>query len=722
MHQPYYLDPTTGELILPWVRLHAAKDYLHMAQVLARYPDVHVTFNVVPCLAEQIQLYAVGQANERLLRLSRQSSWTREEREYLLNLCFSIDRDRFIRPYPRYVELLSLRPQALQNPDILTDQEYQDLLVWFQLAWTDPNHLEGDPDLQALVRKGCGFDQEDTELVLQKHQEICKQIVPTYRELEARGQLEITTSPYFHSILPLLVGSEHARRATPGLPLPDPPFAHPEDVDVQLQLAVAAHEQTFGRPPRGLWPSEGAVSPEILPAVQRAGLRWLASDEIILARSLWQDGVFGRDGRGIVEQPHALYQPYRLLMDSELGPAMVFRDHDLSDRIGFIYQHLPGAQAAEDLIVRLHMIRDRLNDPGQPYLVSIILDGENCWEQYEHNGDVFLNSLYRRLSDDPTLQAVTVSEFLEAHPPRMMLAKLATGSWIGGDLTTWIGDPEHNLAWEALEHTRVHLEVWERQHSATDGRRSRAWRAIYIAEGSDWFWWYSHRNRSDQDELFDRTFRANLAVVYRMTDHPLPDWLITPIQPAGVPLPATFPPRAYIYPRLTADPDPTACWADAGALRPVAVGGAMQQAEQGLRTVWFGYNPQSLFLRIETVGPLSSYTTHVNMVVELQAGTGQQWRWRITLPANASTPFLYEEVETGTWHSRGPVAAASGEQLLELEVALRRLGVQLGDRITLSVCLEKRGQRLHCLPVEEAYELELRAFPARPSGHSGERV
>ena len=349
---------------LPWVRLHAAKDYLHMGEVLARHPGVHLTINMVPSLVEQMLDWAEGRAVDDLARIAEQETWSDADRRFILNLCFSVNWDKIIRSRPRYAELLDRRPAALADPAAFTDADYRDLVTWFNLAWIDPGWLERDPVLAGLVAKGRGFTVRDVRAVHAKQREIASGVLPLYRKLAEAGQLEVIASPYFHPILPLLADTDSARRPSPGLPLPYPPYQAPEDAAAQLALAVESHARHFGAPPRGLWPSEGAVSPEILPLVRAAGFTWLASDEAILARSLGRS--LDRDAGNLITDPRALYRPYRVLAESELGPYIIFRDHELSDRIGFLYQHLPGAQAAEDMIYRLLEIRRRIDDPARP--------------------------------------------------------------------------------------------------------------------------------------------------------------------------------------------------------------------------------------------------------------------------------------------------------------------------------------------------------------------
>lgn len=309
----------------------------------------------------------------------------------------------------------------------------------------------------------------------------------------------------------------------------------------QVRRGVEAHRRHFGEVPRGLWPSEGAVCPEMLPILERHGIRWFATDEAILARSL---GVkINRDPAGHLNNPRFLYQPYTVSVETgrtaaspgsggDQPMAAIFRDHTLSDRIGFVYQGMPGQDAAEDLIGRLHVIRERLDDPDHPYLVSIILDGENCWESYPDYGDPFLHHLYQRLAEEEAIQTVTVSEHLEQYPPRQGISRLATGSWIGGNLETWIGEAEQNQAWETLAKVRRELVAWQ---NATAGASldvlAEAWRQIYIAEGSDWFWWYGEDHAAVGGAEFDALFRKHVRRVYELLDATPPDVLQETVVP-----------------------------------------------------------------------------------------------------------------------------------------------------------------------------------------------
>jgi len=662
MHQPLYRQPGSDVAILPWVRLHAVKDYLHMAQVLARYPQIHATFTLTPSLAEQLEDYASGKLVDRLMQLAGQAFFSPGDKSYLLDMCFSINWDNIIRRYPPYEAILNRRHLALLNADYFSTQTYRDLLVWFNLAWTDPNLLESDPFLASLIKKGENFTLDEAQRLIQIHLDIIGQVLPTYRKLSDAGQLELITVPFFHPILPLLVDSRIARRPSPGLPTPEPPLLAEEDAREQLRWAVAKHAAVIGKKPAGLWPSEGAVAPEILPLAADAGLQWLATDEAILGESL--KIYFERDESGMVKRGDLLYHPWRLGAAQD-NLTIIFRDHGLSDRIGFVYQHLPGAQAAEDMIVRLERIA-RAFGKRQDALITIILDGENAWEYYEHNGDIFLNELYRRLGEDADLQAVTPSEHLAQFPPADTLQDMASGSWIMGDFTTWIGDPEHLEAWSRLRDLHEAHDLWRKETRPDAQTLREVQNYLFAAEGSDWFWWYSHRNSSDQDALFDELFRDYLAAAYRAMAITPPPEIATPI--TGMPQQPRAP-RHFITPHLVAAPDPSRHWADAEVIRPTASGGTMQQAGGVVQAVRYGNDSNNFYIRVELATPVASFT----LTLHLQTAGGM---YVIRLGQKQGTAFLFRQ-ENGSQVNVGPVASALAERLVEFAIPLAQIGLDL---------------------------------------------
>jgi alpha-amylase/alpha-mannosidase (GH57 family) len=489
MHQPFYQDLATGEHILPWVRLHALKDYWGMVALLREFPEVRVTFNLVPSLLVQLEAFARDEARDRHLEIGLKAAdkLTAEERAYCIESFFHAHAPRMIAPHPRYAELLARREangrglSARALAAQFSTDDLRDLQVWHKLVWIDQFYFEGDSRVQALVSKGRGFTEQDKALLRAIELELLAKVIPEYRAAAERGQVELSTSPFYHPILPLLCDTDIYRRTHPDSRLPREPFRHPEDAAEQLQRAVAYHERVFGRRPDGVWPSEGSVSDAVVPLITRAGFRWLATDEEILARSLGR--AITRDGGGQVEQPDVLYRPY--LAGAGAGTvACGFRDHALSDLIGFTYGGWDANAAADDFIRRLVDAGSRYRERtgSEEATIFVILDGENAWEHYDRQGRPFLRALYGRLASHPELRTVTMAE--ACGEARERLPSLFPGSWINGDFYIWIGHPDDHRAWGQLVDARRALDAAPAGLPGT--ALSRAREEMLIAEGSDW--------------------------------------------------------------------------------------------------------------------------------------------------------------------------------------------------------------------------------------------
>ncbi len=553
MHQPYYRLGRGRPFEMPWVRMHALKDYLDMVLTLADYPSLHQTFNLVPSLVEQLEDYARGDFSDVYWdhTMKPAADLDPAERAFVVERMCERPAHPRARSHPRYLGLAHKRAaQASLGWETcassFTSGELRDLQVWFNLAWFEPQALKREP-LSGLVARGRDFSEDDKQALAQVQGEILARTLPAYRDAARRGQIELSTSPYFHPILPLLANTDSARVSVADALLPSMRFSHPEDVVAQVRMATEKHEAVFGTAPKGMWCSEQAVGEEIIPVLVEAGLSWTISDELVLSRSL-SGTVASVNGRAGVEND-GLYLPHVLERDSG-RLTIIFRDHTLSDLIGFAYQSWDSHDAARDLVQRLHGIRSALltrsalssnrGDAAGIPLVTIALDGENAWEYYPHDGRDFLQALYERLSDDPLLRCVTVSEHLAESPGRRALSWLHTGSWIGGDLATWIGDPTHGLAWDALLRARNAAASGAAQQPRAQS--DEAWRHIYAAEGSDWFWWFGDHHHTELDYVWDTEFRRHLRECYRVLGQKPPPELSFPLlQEAPSPLCSTPP-------------------------------------------------------------------------------------------------------------------------------------------------------------------------------------
>jgi alpha-amylase/alpha-mannosidase (GH57 family) len=612
-HQPYYPDDVAGESPMPWVRLHGTKDYYGMALHLLEFPQLRCTINLVPSLLVQLQGYTERGASDAFLDVSRVPADGLSEADclFLLDHFFMASAEQMILPQPRYAELYHRRGaghntarEALRR---FQERDLRDLQVWFNLAWMHPLAVERDDVLRGLRDKGRHFTEQDKKALLDKQLEVLRRIVPLHRQLAESGQVELTTTPFYHPILPLLLDKKLAREAMPDARLPHFTQGYPDDADVHVRRAVEQHEAVFGKRPRGLWPAEGSVCQAMLPLLARHGVRWIASDEEVLGAST--HGFVGRDGKGHVRNPDRMYRPYKVREgDAEL--AIVFRDHALSDLIGFHYQRSEPAAAAEDFVRCLRGI-DQATHATEPALVSVILDGENCWEHYPGGGVAFLRALYEACTRDPGIEPMSLGDYLERYPPQDTLPRLFAGSWISHNFAIWIGHEEDNTAWDALHRTRSYLKdkgtrrQGDKETEETAEAFRRAWEEIYIAEGSDWFWWFGDDHSSAQDALFDYLFRKHLQNVYRLLGDEPPPELARPISRRAQRVHHTAP-RALLEVKI--DGRYTFFeWVSAGHYTCQNERGTMALAMQGpLKDVYFGFDLERLLVRVDCDGPARS--------------------------------------------------------------------------------------------------------------------
>ncbi len=719
MHQPLYKDRASGRYLMPWVRLHATKDYLDMLTLLADYPSHRQTFNLVPSLLEQLEDYAKHDAWDRALELLVRpvDDFTADDKQYLFERAFDASWATMVRPHARYAALLDKREALRHVPSrraiaAFGDADWGDLVTWFNLAWFDPMFLERDPALGRLVAKGSYFDLADREALCQLIRAYVGRVIPTYKAFAEQGRVELTTTPYYHPILPLLCDNRSARAAHSELPLPLEPFAWPADAEAQIAKGVAAFERHFGHRPAGMWPSEQAVSPAALELIARAGLSWAISDEGVLGRTLGRR--FVRDAYGVPPDAVLLYQPYRVR--TAAGPvSMVFRDQVLSDLIGFTYAQMDPEAAANDLHRRLDRTRRLLPD-GEPYLVTIALDGENCWEHYFQDGAPFLNAFYQKMAADPALFMVTVSEHLAAHPPRRDLANLFAGSWINSDFTTWIGDPTKNLGWEALSRARQALEDARERLTATPAW-AEALEELHIAEGSDWFWWYGVGHDSGQDERFDEQFRLHLRRLYvclGLVPPPDLDAPIAPLQAGGDPLTGGMRPPV-LDGNLGAGE-----WTRAAVYDPTAGQGAMHAAAKTIKRILYGCDRDHLYMALawadafdvavgDEVGIFFFHPGRMRLNAALPYAADDdtpdtaryQFGHAVRLEPAMERAVIQEAGESHAWHTVGEPREWMNGKALELALPVRWLDAEPGQELRFVVAVVRHGQLLEILPLAD---------------------
>lgn len=601
-HQPYYKHGNS--YLLPWARLHATKDYHDIAVALERFPRVRQTINVVPSLLVQLIDYAENGASDMVLDLSMRPAeeLDDEEKITILRYFFLCNVERMILPYPRYTELYHLGNrdrndrQALQDAAAgFTAQDWRDLQVWYNLTWIGEYSREEEP-FTGLLQKGRDFSEQEKLDLLHASKEIIAKVIPTYRRLMESGQVELSVTPFYHPILPILCDSFSALEAMPNASLPEHHIMYPEDAEAHIGRAIELFEQRFGARPHGLWPSEGSVSDQALALVCKAGLTWAASDEGVLRRTLGENW-----------NPLAKYFPY--MLKTRHGKLWtLFRDHELSDTIGFVYSSWDPGAAALDFYNRLVEIRSRiLQERGaaalEQALVPVILDGENCWEFYKENGRPFLEALYSLLSESSEITTTTIHDAMRDAVPvaARTLGRIYSGSWVGTNFKIWIGHEEDNTAWDALAEARATL--MQARPGLSDEQFAAAMEEIYIAEGSDWFWWFGDENFTANQDDFDELFRGHLRNVYTIIGAESPAALDAPIRRA-VRAAGIVPPQGDISPSIDGMTSSGSEWDAAGYFVMERLGGAMHRANDMERRVRFGADERTVYVRLDIPLPL----------------------------------------------------------------------------------------------------------------------
>jgi alpha-amylase/alpha-mannosidase (GH57 family) len=703
-HQPYYPDDVAGENPMPWVRLHATKDYLGMALHLQEVPEFQCTINLVPSLLVQLEAYAGG-ATDAHLTCSRRPADGLDSSEgcYLLDNFFMANPDTMIRPHPRYHELYLLRSAwSTSSADALSrfrTRDLRDLQVWSNLAWIHPLLFEQESDLAEFKAKGRHYTEDEKQWLLNRQRELVARVIPLHRELAARGQIELTTTPFYHPILPLLFEKTAAREAMPDVALPSFRGGYPDDTALQVRRAIEAHVHHFGERPTGMWPSEGSVSQAIIPILAQAGLKWIATDEEILGCST--SGKVGRDSRGHVRNPELLYRAWKV-RESHDELAIIFRDHSMSDQIGFHYQRNPGPVAAGDFMAKLTAIGDACrHNPAT--LVPVILDGENCWEYYPDGGVSFLRSLYQGMARSAHLRPVKVGRFLEEHPPADTLPRLFAGSWISHNFAIWVGHPEDNQAWDALHAARSFLAAEERSLRHEAPTLEKAWNEIYIAQGSDWFWWYGDDHSSSLDGLFDHLFRKHLRNVYSLLGFDPPGSLYNAISRGGAHQPIHAQPRSFSHVKV----DGRATyfeWIDAAHYTCGNERGTMTQVASGLlESVWFGFDAERLLIRVDTQGgPAREVLAEAD---RLRVGFVEPAdREIVVMQPDSTRPIGYLN-HAGGMVLNGTTVQASTGAIFEMAVPFARLELRPGQTIRFYIELQRGTTSLDRAPREGIFEL-----------------
>jgi alpha-amylase/alpha-mannosidase (GH57 family) len=700
-HQPYYSTPDRGRNTLPWVRLHAIKSYYDMGRMLEQYPEVHCTINLSGSLLEQLREYLdVGKRDTWWYLTEKPAAHlTQPDKLHLLRHFFSLDWSASVEPIPAYRDLLEKRgrePDEL-DPDVFSEQEYRDLQVLFNLAWFGFSARRERTIVQALLEKGSNYSEDEKRALLEQQIEVMQLLIPLYRKLHARDQVELSVTPMYHPIMPLLLDTESAAEPMPDASLP-PRLQAPEDAETQIEQARAIARDLLGVDVTGMWPAEGAISPETVELFETQGLRWCASDEAILARSRGDDWSRADD----------LYRPWQL---GDGRTQLFFRDREISDQIGFVYKQNDPARAVDDFFERIDSVAS--SAPLDAPLVSIILDGENPWIHYPNAGEDFLHELFGRISEADRVETVTPTDVLEDRNDASVgrLDRLASGSWIAGDFGIWIGADETNRAWELLGETRRTLMELEGEMELSEAERKRAWNAIHIAEGSDWFWWYGDDFTSENDADFDRLFRDQLRFVYNLLGREVPEALNTAIMEGGTPQISFDPPKQLIQPRIDGQSEYYYEWSGAGVYRNTGAHGSMFENTRYVDEIRIGFDPDHLYMRIDPGPDLMGGMTGIGCRIDLQTDEDRHVV-DVTTEGGVTAELYTGDTASGDGI---PLERVAFDDCLEVAIPFNLLDAFPGDRIGIRISVrEGRLEREHH-PTHDALEIEVpdETFEAR---------
>jgi alpha-amylase/alpha-mannosidase (GH57 family) len=702
MHQPQYRDPESGRYVLPWTRLHALKDYWGMVEVLREFPNFHATFNVVPALGMQLEEYASCSFKEPWFTLAFKNAdeLTREDKAEIIARAFQVNHERLMSRWPRFVELYEWsRPaggaQALVS---FTARDWRDLQLLSQLAWMEETWFESDEVISRLATKGKDYTEKDKTALRKKQLDFLGLVLPAYRDAAQRGQIEISTTPYYHPILPLICDSDIARVANPGTPLPRRAYRRPEDARLQLQLAREYHERVFGVKPAGVWPSEGSVSDQALTIAAEEGFKWFGTDEGVLGRTL--NVGFFRDGNGIPANADRLYKPWHVQVGPN-GISGLFRDHHLSDLVGFVYSRMDAKAAAADLHNRMRHLGENVRC-DQPLTICLFLDGENAWEYYPGNGRAFLREFYGRIQGDQDFRALTATEALAAAGEIPTTAGIFPASWINANFDVWIGHAEDVAAWELLWDAReayahaVEARKQGRADAPTETALKDARESLLAAEGSDWCWWFGPEHSTANDAEFDALYRKHLTAIYLMLGQLAPEELAKPIKRRpehAVQLAPTGKLNITIDGRDTSYFE----WLGAGLYSPERRGGSMHGRVFYLHELRYGFEEERLCVRIdpfaEALGELE------NPEFRITIGSTEE----ITIVVNLERGHVHGfAVEKDRLCLLNPklVAETAYERVLEVAIHKDQINFKGQSKLRLGVALWHGGLPVDVLPAE----------------------
>ena len=688
-HQPMYTDPDDIVHTQPWVRLHAAREYYEIGSVLKDFPKIKATFSLSPCLVEQMEMYTNGEGYEdyllRLMRL-RKNELKSEEKEFILSGVFGIYESESASKNSGWTALKEtwlgrMETEGLERAcRLTTEKEMIDAQVLHLLGWSGAQ-IRNSPRISLIAAKTEGFSIEERDDLLEAHEEQIKKIIPMFKELSSTGQVELSTSPYYHPILPLLIDNDYGKIADRYSEESSMHFVYPDDASHQISTALKYHEQVFGERSKGLWPPEGSICYEVLEMAANAGNSWLVTDEEVLQRSM--KDVLSNEMK---------FRAYSV-DGIENCPALFFRSSDISDAISLEYSRLSPKEAVDDLTERLEHIRSSRPEGGNDYVVTIVLDAENPWEYFDDNGIPFFKELYGRLSESDTIQTVSFSGFLEKAGSLSVLSNVQPGSIIDGNFNTWIGQEQKNKAWDVLTQARevmhkISLEDGIKK-SPFKEKFDSAYRNLLAAEGSDWFGWYGKSKSLPQSVLFDELFRSHLIKVYGYLNLTLPDELKEPLGIESETEEAQ--PESRLHPDIDGKVTEEDEWSAAGYWSFEESTG--QKAEHIIKGVKFGFDDKNVYIRLDGDSGIIR-SSDENIQIELQLVKQNDALIRFSISGDNSI-FEFDADGVKKDIIGGSIAI---HDIIEVQLPLDEINLKPGDKFYFFVRLIAGEAEVERLP------------------------
>lgn len=674
MHQPYYKDDLDGSYQMPWVYLHGLKDYYELPYYHNIYEKLKGTYNLVPSLLIQLKDYEKTDVSDVYIQLmlKEASMLTSEEKELLIPQLFMANYKNMVTPLRRYKELYDRKGDIdiFQTGRLsYSNEELTDMTVLYLISWCGVFTRQQNETVSRLMKKGRNYSHEEKVELIEALADFTSEIVPLYKDLQDRGKIEVSATPFYHPILPLLLDPKSAKEALPQIKMASITTDFSEDAKYHVQSAVDYYEKEFGTKPRGMWPAEGSISEKAAALFASNGIRWIASDEDVLA------GSIGMDLRN-EENRKTLYKKH--IFPSTHGDINIFfRDKELSDLIGFTYSGWDAEKAVDDFMEKMSDIFDRCDFSP---IVPVILDGENAWEFYPENAYEFFSLLYKRLEGCNWIETLTMSEACECDTPEHRPEKIRAGSWIYANFTTWMGHAEKNEGWRLL--SDAHKRFLAKKDTLENTAQIQ--KELYIAEGSDWFWWYGDDHFSLQSDTFDKLFRGHLANIYELMGEKVPTDITKPIKKSHKT--GMLKKTATLFtPTLDGRVSSFYEWIGAGKFDLKFDAGAMTASGNTLEILYFGYDKENLYLRIDGL-----FGRLLNLDYELEA----------EITTDTTRTFTFPIKETGE-HSR------VGE-IFEAEIPLSELG-ENAEKADIIFRLRKGNTVVEVAPLYNTVQIDFQS-------------